>query len=203
MRTPTEREELLIAMPRPLPPLTGVRSTLLLASVESLRDEGYFEAYDASLGPAARREVLQAVAGAWVSVEAAQEHYAACDGLGLAASVQAALGGRTFRRMKGTLLGTAVRAAAGAGVTPWTIMGMVDRFWARAYQGSGIGVLRTGPKDAEVEMAGTPLVTSAYYRNAFRGLVVGLFELVTTRCIVAELPAGATPTARRFRAQWA
>ena len=115
--SPKHLEQVVVALPTMVPPLSAVRSTLIMASIESLREEGLYDRYHELLPERARHHVVDAVAGAWVPLAAALDHYAACDGLGLAASSQVALGGRTFVRIKGTLLGTAVRiATSSAGV---------------------------------------------------------------------------------------
>jgi hypothetical protein len=64
------------------------------------------------------RLILQTVAGVWIPLEAAMVHYRALDSLLLSTEVQMRLGGATFERIRGTLLGTMLRFANDAGVTP-------------------------------------------------------------------------------------
>ena len=55
-------------------------------------------------------------------VEAAMDHYRACDSLNLSVDVQVANGRGTFERAGSTVFGTILKMARGVGITPWTLM---------------------------------------------------------------------------------
>jgi hypothetical protein len=190
-----------LAFPSPTLPVTRVRSTVLLASVASLRDRGHFAAYAARLPHGLHETIVDNIAGVWVPVEDALAHYTACDDLALYAEAQRKLGEATWERTKGTLLGTVVRLARTAGATPWTFFPKFQRFWSRAYDGGGVRVLRVWPKDAQIDCVENVLFTSGYYRNAVRGLVSEVIRLFAATAVVRER-AATRSSAVTMHAQW-
>jgi hypothetical protein len=84
---------------------------------------GRFEAYARLLGDPWRDLPSRAIAGLWLPIDAGLAHYRACDALGLSTLEQVAIGREVGDRIHGTFLGTMVRAARGAGVTPWVALG--------------------------------------------------------------------------------
>lgn len=193
--------DVVLAFPAHAVATRAVRSTVLLGSITSLKEEGHFDRMSAALEPAYRDTLLQAVAGVWLPLEAALAYYRACDSLGLSSDAVAKLGGATFTRIQGALLGTVLRMANGAGVTPWTILPQLQRFWDRAYQGGAVQITRVGPKDAHLEVTRCPLADSHYYRHALRGLTSSVLSLFCQKVYVHERP-GRPEGAATLRAQW-
>jgi hypothetical protein len=194
--------EVVLPFPKQAVATRAVRSTVLLGSIATLREAGHFEPWRAALDPAQRDVLLEAVAGIWLPLETALAYYRACDSLGLSSDAVAKLGGATFARIQGTLLGTVLRMANSAGVTPWTILPQLQRFWDRAYQGGAIQITRQGPKDAHLAVARCALVESHFYRNALRGLTQSVLSLFCHKVYVQE-PAGARPEGTlHLHAQW-
>jgi hypothetical protein len=174
----------------------------MLGAIEGLRAAGYFEAYKKALDPSWHDTMINAVAGVWIPLEVAKAHYRACDSLGLSPDTTVALGRATFERTAGTLLGTALRMAKEAGVTPWAVLPMFQRFWLRGNDGGGIRVMRHGPKEAQVDVVQTALLESPYYRGALRGLVTALVSLFCKKVYVSERPVPRPSTSIALRVQW-
>jgi hypothetical protein len=195
-------KDIVLAFPARVTPIRHVRSTLLMGTMTALKGAGYFDTWTQALPPAHRDVLLRAVAGTWIPTDTAMAHYVACDSLNLSADVEAQLGGATFDRVRGTLLGTMVRMANGAGVTPWTLLSQIQRFWDRAYDGAGIQVLRLGPKDAQVDIAQCPFADTHYHRNALRGVFRAVLLLFCRQAYVLEPKAHRAPGTYRLRAQW-
>ncbi len=151
-------------------PARAVRSTLLQSSLSFLRERGHFERYYALLEPQYRELIVQSMAPAWMPIEVAIEHYAACDALKLSPGEQAAIGESVGRRVQGTMISSFMRAAREAGVTPMFYLSRFDRLYQRLFQGGSTQVTRTGPKDVEVELWGARLPRFQYFRMAFTGL---------------------------------
>jgi hypothetical protein len=194
--------EIVLAFPARINPVRNVRSTLLMGAMASLKSAGHFEAYCKAVAPAHRDVLLRAVAGTWIPGDTAMAHYVACDSLELSADVEAKLGGATFDRVRGTLLGTMLQLANGVGVTPWTLLGQIQRFWDRAYDGAGIQVRRLGPKDAHVDVVQCPFAETHYHRNALRGLFRAVVHLFCQQAYVQERKGYRAPGTMAFRAQW-
>jgi hypothetical protein len=197
-------DTVVLPFPSPIPATTKIRSTLLLGGVASLRDGGFAEAYAAVSPPEVQAAVDSAVAAMWLPIELAVAHYLACDELGLSNDTVAQLGRGTFERTKGLLLGAATGIARGAGVTPWTLMPHLNRFWLRGFDGGGVRATKRAPKEVDVDIVECPLMRSRYYRAALRGLFTVLLELVCAKAYVHERASGtgSSDTGIALRAQW-
>ena len=168
-----------------------------------MRAIGRWDDYVAALPEAQRDLILGAVAGTWMPVEIAALHYAACDSLGLSPDVIAANGRRTFEAIGGTLFGTILRMVKAAGVTPWTFIEQLPRFWARSYDGGGIEIVKLGPKEARARVVACALLDSPYFRHALRGLVSGVLERFCTKAYLAETHHARPTGTVTLRMQWA
>jgi hypothetical protein len=200
----TAGPEVVLALPAKVAAARHMRSTILLGSLASLRGAGYFDAYRSALDARYHDALFQAVAGSWIPFDTAMAHYRACESLGLAPDKVVELGRSTFDKTGGTLFGTVLRLAKGAGVTPWTVLPQLQRFWDRGYDGGGIRVLRLGPKEARIELVQCAIADSPYFRYALRGVVVAVLHMFCSRAYVHEL--GQAPRASGsmvLRAQWA
>jgi hypothetical protein len=176
------------------------RSTWIVSSLQSLRERGHFGRYDELL-TTHRTEILECVAGTWLPMGMAQAHYMACDGLGLPIEEQLAMGRAVGGRAQGTILQTTVKAARGVGVTPWTILPQFDRLWRRGANGGGISVVKTGPKEARVDLVGCPLFDIVYFRNAFRGVLLGVGDMFCRSPFVHDMARRAAGEVS-FQLQW-
>jgi hypothetical protein len=195
-------EEVVLPFPDPIRPLQNVRSTLLQGGLASLEKAGLKDAYFSVVAPEVRSVLESAVAGMWIPIETALGHYMACDRLGLPTESVATLGRSTFERTKGLLLGTAVGLAKGVGVTPWSLVPHLQRFWYRGNDGGGVRALRLGPKEVRIDVVVCPLFRSRYFRAGYRGLATSLFELVAQKAYAHELRRGHDEDALSLRVQW-
>ena len=101
------------------------------------------------------------------------------------------------------MLGVVVRAARGAGVTPWALLGRMDLLWERMFQGgAGPSLVQAGPKDARVELVGLPLLAIPYVRRAFRGIFRAGLQTLCTKVYVVEVPVPGA-TSAMYRVSWA
>jgi hypothetical protein len=183
--------------------VTQVRSTLIASSFLVLRARGHERAYLRHLPPALHDVVLQSVAGSWMPLDVGMAHYAAANAIGLSMEEQLDIGSDVAVRIQNSLLGTLVRVAKGAGVTPWTGLEHFQRLWDRLLDGGAGAVYRLGPKEARVEMHGVPLVEIPYFRNAWRGMFLGSASLFCAKMYVTEIPRFGSKTSWALRLSWA
>jgi hypothetical protein len=148
----------------------AVRSTVLQSSLAFLRERGHFERYCALLETQHRATIVESIAPSWMTIEVAMAHYAACDALRLSLQEQKAIGESVGNRLQGTMISSFMKTAREAGVTPLFYLGRLDRLYHRLFQGGSVQVMRTGPKDIEIELWGTRLPRFNYFRVAFTGL---------------------------------
>ena len=151
-------EELFLAPPSPLEVTSQIRSTWVLASLQTIRDKGHGDAYLEHLPREHHDTITLGVASQWFPLDVVTAHYRACDALGFTPEQQVTFGREVSVKMQRTILGTAVRMAKNAGVTPWTIYKQLDRFWQRIAVGGGIAVHKLGPKEARAELLQCPLL---------------------------------------------
>lgn len=150
------------------PVVTHVRGTLIAGSRDNLRDIGVYDQYVEELPSSLRERLLYAIPTSWVPIEDALAHYNTCELLKLDSTQIARLGELTASRVIDTFLGKALRMAQNAGADSfWLLIKQNDRIYDRMYQGGGVRVLKTGPKDLIVENHGMPLAECRYWRMAY------------------------------------
>ena len=142
------------------------------------------------------------MAGAWIPIHVARVHYEACDALDLTITEQVAMGRNVGDRAQGTLLSTAVKAARGAGITPWTIVPQFDRLYRRGCNGGAAAVFKLGPKEARAEFVGCELFDVDYFRHAFRGVLLNVGALFCAKQYIHDMPRRRRGEAI-FQLQWA
>jgi hypothetical protein len=201
-------EEVLVpftgGMPRDrVPVTTKFRSTWLSSSLKALRERNHFERYLSCLPPEHRDTVSGLVVGQWLPVEVAVAHYDACDRLELSEEEMVAIGAEVGKRAQGAVLSVGVNLAKGAGVTPWTIITRYPAIWDRTWVGGGVSIIKSGPKDARLEVAGWRCAHSKYCRVAFRGVLQGLAALFSTNAFVKDAPRLCTKLTLGYVMQWA
>jgi hypothetical protein len=147
--------------------------------------------------------VLSSVAGVWLPVEVAIEHYRACDKLEIGDRELVEIGAEVAKHSLKTTLSVAVSLAKGAGVTPWTILEQLPVVWYRVWSGGGVAVYKIGPKDARLEVAGWQCAASHYCRVAVRGTIGGLVELFCQKAFVREVSTLCGPSTLAYRISWA
>jgi hypothetical protein len=183
--------------------VTKVRSTLLASSVLDLRERGLFPEYVKHLPADMHDAVLHSVAGVWLPVEVAMAHYRATEALNRPPADRFDAGWQVALRIQNSFLGTLVRIAKTAGVTPWTGLESIPRMWDRLLVGGSGAVYRLGPKEARVEFHGVPMIEFACFRHGWRGLIGGSGQLFASKVFVSEIPRFTTRTTMALRVSWA
>jgi hypothetical protein len=180
------------------------RSTWISVSLKSIRERGDFDRYRALLAKTFRDEILNAVPGTWLPMDAVFAHYTACDALGYSDRAILDIGSGVGKNAQGTALGTVANVAMSSGVTPWTIMSQFQRFWERIATGGGaVEIRKLGPKEARLELVGWSCAEIRYVRVAMRGVLLGVFSLFCRQAFMHEVPGLCTRTTLGYRAQWA
>ncbi len=200
------QEEIIVALSKPrdrLDPVTQFRSTLLTSSLKSIRERGHGDRY-LSLLPAKHHDAVRAsIAGVWLPLELGLAHYDACEALGLSTQEQIEIGEEVGLKIQGTFLGTMLKLAKGAGVTPWLCLGQYQRLWERLMIGGGVRVTKVGPKEARLECFDFPFSRIPYFRTAFRGVNAASCELFCNKAYAEEIKKLCTATTLGYRLSWA
>ena len=200
-------EEILVPFPGGrldrVPKVERFRSTWLSSSLRSLRDRNLFNLYLEHLPRQHQEVILTSVVGVWLPVNVAVAHYAACDALGLNSFEVIQIGREATKAVHGTVLATFVRLAKGAGVTPWTVLLRLQELWGRIWLGGGVQVVKLGPKEVRIEIAGWPCAASIYCRTGLRGVIPAVIDLFCQKSYANEIASLTTGTSLAFRLSWA
>jgi hypothetical protein len=189
--------------PRSQAPLaTGVRSTVLLGSLRGLRTRNLYSRYLTHLAPRSNEAIVSITANQWLPISVAIDHYAACEKLGVQASVAREIGEESGVLLSQTALGAILKMSTNAGMTPWPAIGQSRRLIERTWQGTSIAAFKLGPKEARLEWVGHPCAPIPYFRVAFGGFLNGLLGLFCRKSYVNEIPKLCTPTAVAYQASW-
>src|SRR5688572_23035051 len=157
------------------PRVLRVRGTLVVSSLQTLRELNLIDRYLQCLPVEDHDQVLLAPAASWLPVELAMKHYLACETMALRDEELDNIGRHVSTRIMGTFLGTIMRSSRTLGATPTPIVPLrqYNRLWDRLLMGGGCKVTVTGPKDARIESRGVPMFRYRYFRVAYAGLIRG------------------------------
>jgi hypothetical protein len=200
-------EEVFLPFPAPtkeqVPVATRFRSTWLTSSLRAIKDRGRLDEYLVHLPREHHDVILNSVAAVWLPAGVALAHYDAADLLHFSPLELVAIGREVHTYAQASVFSMLVKLATGAGVTPWTALAQFRRLWERVWVGGGVGVFKTGPKEARLELVAWPCSRSMYVHHAMRGVVAGMLEVFCTKAYLTELPRYCTPTSLGYRCAWA
>jgi hypothetical protein len=183
-------------------PLVRFRTTLVCSGQTTLRTRNLFERYRTLLDPSLRDQILSVVPGGWLPLDVAMGHLAACEGLVMSEHDAFESGAEAGQRINGVVLDTLARLAAGAGASPWTVLGVYDRMLRRVFDGGGFTIETLGPREARVEMRDMPPFRFAYFRHAYRGASYAAMCRFTETLRVEEIPETAHASGFAMRLSW-
>ena len=185
-----------------VPLATHVRSTLIVSSLQTLRNRGLFERYLTHVDPPRRDELVHLIAGTWVPIDLGLAHYRAADKLGLDSTLIDAIGAEVGERINKSSLSLVVRMSKEAGVTPWTALARAHRLRELTWKGSDLLITKLGPKDARFDWGGLPYAVIPYFCTSFGGFLRGLIQLFCTKAYTRSVPERMTPTFISYRISW-
>ena len=204
MAEATEEYILPLQVPRSnVPIVTLYRSTWVTGSVQALQKRGAYDAYQRQIGTADLEAIKFCPPASWVDASLVMRHYEACDRLHLSTETLLEIGADVTQRVNASALALGRSLVAASSVTPWTLLGRLDKLWTRTLVGGAVTVAKLGPKEARIELLGFPVAKVRYNRIAMRGILRGTIGLFCASVWVHELSAHCTPTTLGYRIQWA
>jgi hypothetical protein len=168
------------------PVVTGVRGSLVVSSLSTLRERSLFDRYQRLVDPTVLAKLQFAIASTWLPVELAMAHYAACDALQLNEVQMKEIGEHVSTKLVSTFWGAALREARRAGAAvPYDIaLRQYGSMWDRLYQGGSSVIEELGHKDARIHARGLPMVRYRYFRVGYMGLIRGAAMMFFRACHV-------------------
>lgn len=197
-------EEVLVPLscaPERVAAANAIRSTTLMSSLVAIERAGKLPAYRENL-PVEHRETLGAlVAGTWLPMEVGLAHYATVERLEFS-DEQARENGRLVAELVQNSHFAVLIRALGSTVTLWSVLPRMPAFVARLVQGGECTVVRTGPKDARIELHGIPIARFDYVRNGWAGMLEGTLGLLVRRVYAQVLSSSDSPSVASFSLSW-
>ncbi len=155
------------------PKVLQIRGSLIVSSLQTLRELNLFDRYLQQLPRERQNEVLFVLASTWVPVELAMVHYGACDALHLGEDELDTIGKHVSNRIMTTFVGTLVRTTRTVAAPGQVPLKQYPRLWDRLMVGGSCRVFATGMKDARIESLGVPMFRYRYFRIGYMALVRG------------------------------
>jgi hypothetical protein len=184
------------------PLISRVRSTLLTASMQAMRERGVEDLYLRALPPELEGNMRGMIAATWVPLSLAMAHYRACDAMNRSSEDVAKIGEAVAIRTQRTFLSTLGKLASGVGVTPWTFFENHHRIWVRIFDGGDQCVYRLGPKDAQTYIIQNPLLEIPYFRHALRAYYQAAVRIFSKAVTVREVTQHVKQTSTALRFSW-
>lgn len=189
--------------PRSETPLaTKFRSTWLASSIRALRERKLIDRYLAALPRDHHESMVGSVAGVWLPISVAMQHYAACDSLGLTVDEQVAIGRNVAIFAHRTSYSHALRVAKSEDVSPWMVFNLQQRLWSQVWRGGDVATFKLGAKEARVEIIAWPCSAITYVRKAMQGVLLAQTELFCTKAYVNDIESLCTSTTLGYRVAW-
>jgi hypothetical protein len=198
-------EEAILPLPSPrslVPRTTQVKSAWISSSLRAIRDADLLDRYMSLLPEGYHDVVKNSAPSEWLDIDVAIVHYSACDKLEIANNVVVQLGHNAIKIGHGSPLSVVAKLASGAGASPWTLFGQLQRWWDKSWQGGAVGAFKLGPKEARLEVAGWPCAPFRYVRVGMRGVLSGAVELFCQKVYVQEIPELCTALSVGYRVSW-
>lgn len=195
--------EVFLAFRNPvLRPITQARSTIIVAGIQTLRAHNLFSQYLTILTPGLREELLGLVAGMWIPIDLALEHYRAADRLNIDPSTIEAIGGEVADRTYKSWLAPLLLRAKRADSTPWDTFAMAHENNDLTWKGGDTQILKEGPKQALYEWVGQPLASVPYFVRSFSAFMRALLNVSADRVYQRLVTERCSPTAICLRFTW-
>jgi hypothetical protein len=175
--------EIILPFRTPHPgPCAEARSTLIIAALQTLRAQGLYDAYVECVTPSLRQELMSLVAGIWVPIALAVEHYKTMERLELPKSIIEAIGAEVAERAFKTVLAAPPQPQEGS-PTPWDVLRSAHRNLDNNWRGSDIMVTKEGPEHATVVWTGQPCASVPYFVTSWGAFLRARVNLYSTRAI--------------------
>jgi hypothetical protein len=186
----------------PVVPVRDVRSTLIMAGIQSLREHGLFQRYSEALSTDVRERVAGLAAGIWVPVEIAVAHYSAMDRLGIEQHTIEALGAEVAARSWKHILSPVFARARRIGPKPWEAFGYTHETINLNWRGGDVQIVKEGPTQALYEWAGQPCAAIPYFVTSFGSFMRALTKLFASRATHRVVHERCSPTSIVLRLSW-
>jgi hypothetical protein len=186
----------------PIEPVTHARSTFIVAAMQMLRTHDLFARYGEALAPGFREQILSLVAGMWIPVELAIEHYRAADRLDIHPLTIDAIGNEVAQRTFKNAVSSAFKRLNRSDVTPWDIFAFSHENNDQHWRGGDRQIIREGPRQALYEWAGQPCASVPYFNKSVAAFVRALINHTCLRAHQRIVQERCSETTLSVRFSW-
>jgi hypothetical protein len=186
----------------PIRPIEEVRSTLIMAGLQTLRAHGLFARYSEVLSPDSRERILGLAAGVWVPVDVAVAHYGAVDRLALDPRIIESIGAEVAERSGKHILSKVFSRAKRIGSKPWESLAFTHQTIEFNWRGGDVRIFKEGPRMALYEWAGQPCARIPYFVTSFGAFMRALMTLFSFQSYHRIVPERCSRTTIAVRLSW-
>jgi hypothetical protein len=186
----------------PIQPATEARSTFIVAGMQMLRAHNLFPRYMEALAPEWRERLLGLVAGMWIPVEVAIEHYRTADRLDIDGPTIDAIGAEVAQRTFKNALSPAFKRLKRPDIGPWDIFALSHENNEANWRGGDRQIIREGPRQALYEWAGQPCARVPYFNKSFAAFLRALVNMTCSRAYQHIVPERCSNTHLCVRITW-
>ncbi|HEY6881407.1 MAG TPA: hypothetical protein VI299_25455 [Polyangiales bacterium] len=169
------------------PTATQARAGLVIGMLDLLREMEQEQNFLAQVPEQLRDFLRSCVATTWIDAQDVRSVFHALDRTFPMAAGPARLGEALGNRLANSLFSALLspfRAAGSDGVL--LAVKQADRMWARIYQGGGLVVTQTGPKDLHIEVFGLPFTDARTFQAIHGAFIRGMFLALVRTCVVRK-----------------
>jgi hypothetical protein len=166
--------------------VTAVRGSLITSIFGLLKETNRYDEVVELLHKEGRAQVIETLASSWISTEDLMAFFAVCEIILPTDSEVNQLGELLGERITHSLFAAFVRSLriVGSDGSLWLSLRQADRLWHRLYQGGGVTIVQTGPKDIHHEVHGVPFAHSRYFRAAHVAFMRGMTMTMVKSCVI-------------------
>jgi hypothetical protein len=184
----------------PIKPIAEVRSTLIMAGIQTLRAQGLYPRYSEILSPDWRERIFGLAAGIWVPVDVAVAHYKAMDQLAIEPASIEVIGAEVAERTWKHILAPVFLRAKRIGPKPWEALTFTHETTDLNWRGGDVRIFKEGPTQALYEWVGQPCARVPYFVTSFGAFMRALMNLFSQQahCYVVRDRCSGTTIALRL-----
>jgi hypothetical protein len=183
-------------------PILEVRSTLVMAGLQSARAHGLYSRYLAALPAEWQEQILSLTAGGWVPVEMAVQHYKAMGTLELGPLAIEAIGAEVANRTWKHILAPVMARAKRIGPNVWEALTYTHQTADLNWRGGDVRIFRESPTQALYEWVGQPCASVPYFVTSFGAFMRALIDLFSARAYRRLVPERCSATTIALRLSW-
>jgi hypothetical protein len=183
-------------------PVVEVRSTLIMAGLQTARVHGLYPRYLEALHTEWHERIVGLTAGGWAPVDMAIEHYKAMNKLEVNPLIIEAIGAEVANRTWKHILAPVMARAKRIGPNVWEALTYTHETADLNWRGGDVRIFKESPTQALYEWVGQPCASVPYFVTSFGAFMRSLINLFSGRAYRRIVPERCSATTIAIRLSW-